>query len=97
MPRELFSVPDVTAVGEIDEQGGKTFDVIRKGLHYLTYFRMDGSGVKEIDRACRLNDTILRQLVIKHPPALFEAMVQAVTAPAEGAEEQPEAAKPVEA
>ena len=50
----------------------------RKGLHYLTYFRMEGMKLKDVNRACRLNDNILRHLVIKQPRSLFDAMVQAL-------------------
>lgn len=54
----------------------------RKGLHYLTYFKMAPAGQKELDRACKLNDLIMRKLIIRHPENLFNAMVQALTAPA---------------
>jgi len=37
----------------------------RKGLHYLAYFRMPGTGLKDLNRACRLNDQVLRHLIIK--------------------------------
>ena len=47
----------------------------RKGLHYLVCFRMPGSGMDVITRQCHLSDAIIRQLVIKHPPELFNAMV----------------------
>lgn len=61
----------------------------RKGLHYLTYFRMPPAGMTDLDRACRLNDTIMRKMIIRHPETLFNAMVQALTAPepTEGAAE----------
>ncbi len=50
----------------------------RKGLHYLAYFRMEGTKLKDVNRACRLNDNILRHLVIKQPQPLFDAMVKAL-------------------
>jgi len=50
----------------------------RKGLHYLTYFRMEGAKLKDVNRACQLNDNILRHLVIKQSRPLFDAMVQAI-------------------
>lgn len=50
----------------------------RKGLHYLAYFRMEGAALKDVNRACQLNDNILRHLVIKQPQALFDAMVSAL-------------------
>jgi small subunit ribosomal protein S6 len=48
----------------------------RKGLHYLAYFAMDGSKVPELDRLCKLNETIIRHLVIEHEARLFEALVE---------------------
>lgn len=50
----------------------------RKGLHYLVYFKMDASGVTEFRRLCKLNDLILRHLLLKHPPQLFQLMVDAL-------------------
>ncbi|REJ74969.1 MAG: 30S ribosomal protein S6 [Planctomycetota bacterium] len=45
----------------------------KKGLHYLVYMKMDGSQVAELDRICKLNDLVLRHMVIDHTdhPALF--------------------------
>ncbi len=51
----------------------------RKGLYYLTCFQMDGEQMGEFNRLCSLNDTILRQLVIRHPQVVFDAMVNALT------------------
>jgi small subunit ribosomal protein S6 len=50
----------------------------RKALHYLAYFRMDGQGLTDVTRACKLNDLILRHMVIKHPRQLYDVMVQAL-------------------
>jgi small subunit ribosomal protein S6 len=33
----------------------------------------------ELNRLCKLNDTVLRQLVIRHPKVIFDAMVEALT------------------
>lgn len=62
----------------------------RKGLHLLTYFKMDGSQVPEMTRLCKLNDTILRHLLISHPKRLFDLMTEALLQHTEGA--QPAAA-----
>lgn len=51
----------------------------RKGLHYLAYFRMPGTGLKDLNRACRLNDQVLRHLIINQPQTLFDAMVAALS------------------
>lgn len=59
-----------------------------KGLHYLVYFTMPGSGMDIITRACHLSDIVIRQLVIKQPQTLFDAMVAAID-PATSAEVQP--------
>lgn len=67
----------------------------RKGLHYLIYFRMPGSGVDSINRSVRLSDRVVRHLVIKHSQSYFDASVAAIT-PAEEPE-TPAAETPVEA
>lgn len=51
----------------------------RKGLHYLTYFRMDPMKLTGLNRACRLNDRVLRHMFIQQPSTLFDAMVAALT------------------
>lgn len=51
----------------------------RKGLYFLAYFQMPGSGVGEINRLCRISDVVLRQMLIRHPQTLFDAMVEALT------------------
>ncbi len=47
----------------------------RKGAYWLAYFRIDSSQMVKFNRACQLNDTILRQLAIKLDPRLVEPMV----------------------
>ena len=64
----------------------------RKGLHYLVCFRMPGAGMDVITRQCHLSDVILRQLVIKHPPELFDAMVSVLNGTAESEAPAEEAA-----
>ena len=71
----------------------------RKGLHYLVCFRMPSSGMEIITRQSHLSDVVLRQMVIKHTPELFDAMVAALTgsgAEAEAAESEGEAAPSAE-
>jgi small subunit ribosomal protein S6 len=51
----------------------------RKGLYFLACFKMDGDKMTELNRLCKLNETVLRQLVIRHPPVIFDAMVDALT------------------
>ncbi|MFY9252811.1 MAG: 30S ribosomal protein S6 [Fuerstiella sp.] len=66
----------------------------RKGLHYVVCFRMPSSGMDVVVRQCHLSETVIRQLIIKHTPELFNAMVDALngvhSVPAED-EETPEA------
>ena len=63
----------------------------RKGAYWLSYFRIDSSQLVKFNRACQLNDSILRHLAIKLYPRLVEPMV----AVAKG--ETPAAEAPAEA
>lgn len=47
----------------------------RKGLHYLTYLKMDSQSLNELTRLCKLNDVVLRHLTIKLDEALVEPMI----------------------
>jgi len=47
----------------------------RKGVHYLAYFRMEAESLKDLARACRLSDLVLRYMVIKQPETLYNVMV----------------------
>lgn len=52
----------------------------KKGTYLLTYFKTDGSQVKEIEADCRLSDVILRDLILKVHPKLVDHLVnQAMT------------------
>jgi small subunit ribosomal protein S6 len=62
----------------------------RKGLHYLVYFRMDGSQVGELTRLCKLNDLVLRHMVIEHSDTLFDALSQALLHHGRGGPEEGE-------
>ncbi len=50
----------------------------RKGMHFLTYFHMEGEGATQITRSCKLSDLVMRHMLIKHPQTLFDAMVEAL-------------------
>ena len=50
----------------------------RKGLYYLACFTMDGGNMIELTRLSKLNEAVLRQLVIRHPKVIFDAMVDAL-------------------
>jgi small subunit ribosomal protein S6 len=48
----------------------------RKGTYWLTYFRMDSVKQPELARACRLNENILRNLVIRIDDRLVDTLVR---------------------
>lgn len=60
----------------------------QKGTYWLTYFEFESTRLPELNRACQLNEAILRQLVLKIDPRLVDAMV----AHARGETLQPEEA-----
>jgi small subunit ribosomal protein S6 len=47
----------------------------RKGAYWLMYFRLPTPRLKELTRACEINDSILRQLFVKLPPSLVEPII----------------------
>jgi small subunit ribosomal protein S6 len=47
----------------------------RKGAYWLMYFRMPTPRLKELTRSCEINDSILRQLLIKLPEALVDPII----------------------
>ena len=52
----------------------------KKGTYLLTYFKTDGSKLKEIVADCHLSDLILRELILKVHPKLVDHLVnQAMT------------------
>ena len=76
----------------------------RKGAYWLTYFRVDSAKMAKFNRACQLNDSVLRHLAVKLDPRLVDPMVAVARGekPAEApAEEAPakkeEAAAPAKA
>jgi small subunit ribosomal protein S6 len=54
-------------------------DKQRKGLYYLACFTMDGESMTELTRLSKLNEVVMRQLVLRHPKVIFDAMVEALT------------------
>lgn len=63
----------------------------RKGLHYLVCFTMPPAGMDVVTRQCHLSSIIIRQLVIKHVPALFNALVDALNGVGQAEEQAAEA------
>ncbi len=46
-----------------------------KGTYWITYFNIDGRKLTEFNRACQLNENIMRFLVTKVDPRLVDALV----------------------
>lgn len=67
----------------------------KKGVYWLTYFRMDAQKLVEFNRALRIDEAVVRSLTLKVHPKLVEALVEHAkgggkaktpeAAPAEGA------------
>ena len=52
----------------------------KKGTYLLTFFKTDGSKLREIEADCHLNELILRDLILKVHPKLADLQVnQAMT------------------
>ena len=52
----------------------------KKGTYLLTYFKADGSALKEIVADCHLSELVLRELILKVHPKLVDHLVnQAMT------------------
>ncbi len=47
----------------------------QKGTYWISYFRMDPSKLQGFQRACQLNETIMRFLVTKVDPRLIDTLV----------------------
>ena len=47
----------------------------KKGLYYLPYFSAEGKVLTGIDHDCKLNEMIMRQLVLKIDPKMVETML----------------------
>ena len=48
-----------------------------KGAYWRSYFRCDSSRLVEFNRACQLNDIVLRHLAVKVEPRLVDTLVAA--------------------
>jgi small subunit ribosomal protein S6 len=48
----------------------------KKGVYWLTYFKMPGSGVTPLERQCEINDDIIRKLILKVDARIADALVQ---------------------
>jgi small subunit ribosomal protein S6 len=68
----------------------------QKGTYWLAYFQLDTQKLKELNRACQLNESLLRFLVTRVDPRLVNALVahaqEKVVVPIDQIERQPVAA-----
>jgi small subunit ribosomal protein S6 len=48
----------------------------RKGTYWLTYFRVEGGKLTQINRQCQLSDSVLRVLFLKIDPRIVDALVE---------------------
>ena len=48
----------------------------KKGVYWLTYFRMEGGNVTSLERQCEITDDIIRKLVLRVDPRIADALVQ---------------------
>jgi small subunit ribosomal protein S6 len=47
----------------------------KKGVYWLTYFRADSQKLTAFNRACQLNENILRHLALRVDPRLVQTLV----------------------
>jgi small subunit ribosomal protein S6 len=48
----------------------------KKGIYWLTYFKMPGGNLTALERQCEITDDIIRQLVLKVDDRIADALVQ---------------------
>ena len=48
----------------------------KKGVYWLTYFRMPGDGLIPLERQCEISEEILRNLVLRVDDQIADALVQ---------------------
>jgi small subunit ribosomal protein S6 len=48
----------------------------KRGVYWLTYFKIEGEQITPLQRDCLLNDAILRQLILKIDPRIAEHLVR---------------------
>ena len=71
---------------------------LRKGTYWLAYFKLDSSKLVDLNRQCKLSDSIVRTLFLKVDPRIADALVSHAlsgTVSKAPAEAKPVAAAPV--
>jgi small subunit ribosomal protein S6 len=66
----------------------------KKGVYWLTYFKMPGGGLTALERQCEITDEIIRKLVLKVDDRIADALVQHALAGDTAARRAPAAAAP---
>ena len=61
----------------------------KKGTYWLTYFRMEGAKMGELNRACQLNGAVLRHMAIKLDERVAPHLVAAARGETIPGEEEP--------
>ena len=98
--RDLLGRCNAEIVSSAPWQEGKLafpIDGNKKGLHYLVYFKMDGSQVDEFTRQCHLNELVIRHLLLSHSPKLFEMMSHSLAQHTSGGAQEQQAPAPAPA
>ncbi len=62
----------------------------KKGTYWLTYFTLEPTRLHEVERACQLNEGILRHLFIRLDPRVAGALVSVARGEAKPAGGEPE-------
>ena len=62
----------------------------RRGVYWLTYFRVNGERVTELERQSQLSESILRVLFLKVDPRIVDALVAHAESGHIGSEPSPE-------
>jgi small subunit ribosomal protein S6 len=69
----------------------------KKGTYWLTYFNLESTRLHEVNRACQLNDSLLRHLFVKLDARVAPALVSVARGEAKPKPEEPApAAAPAE-
>jgi small subunit ribosomal protein S6 len=48
---------------------------LKKGMYYLTYFSAEGKSLLGIEQDCKLNEMVVRQLILKLHPKMVDTML----------------------
>lgn len=59
-----------------DQKLAYPIDGHRKGTYWLTYFRISGDKIAEMNRDLRINETVVRSLTLQVEPRLVDALVE---------------------